>query len=106
MCWAAGFRTLHQRPFVEHPLRSFDRLRSALKSKLAIRTQHLVLPDRTKPEQRNLGEREYFGRPFSYAGQFENAGGRDLIFAPYRPDAIDRMVLERCFRCRQRMCQK
>jgi len=103
MCWAAGFRSLHNRPFVGHPLRGFDRLRAKLKSELAIRTQRLVLPDRTATEAQQSSERKYHGHPFSYAGQFTNKHGQTKIFHPYRPDALDRAVLGRCFECRKRM---
>ncbi len=104
MCWSSGFRALHNRPFVGHHLRTFDRLRGAKKRELGRATAVLALEDRTVPEERQRFKAglDYHGKPFSYEGQFRNTGGRDLILAPYQPDAIDRVILRRCYECFKR----
>jgi len=104
MCWASGFRALHERPFIGHYLRAFDRLRAASKYTLGELTAGLKLTDR-KPSiefARLHDERSYHGRPFSYDGQFRNAGGQDLVFAPYRPSLVEEKVLIPCYRCFRR----
>jgi len=104
-CWASGFRALHNQPFVGHPLRSFDRYRHHLKKKLGRKTSGLDLPDRTAADvgRETPQELEFVGAPFSYARQFQNTDGAKLIFSPYRPDAVDRAILLRCFDCRRRL---
>lgn len=107
-CWASGFRTLHKQPFVEHPLRSFDRYRAHLKQKLGRYTRGLDLPDKTsaREHRENTSKFGFAGAPFSYSRQFTNANGRTRIFAPYQPDSVDRQVLLPCFKCRQRLQRK
>lgn len=107
-CWASGFRTLHKQPFVEHPLRSFDRYRTHLKRKLGRYTRGLELPDKTvaREYRENSTRLGFAGAPFSYSRQFANTDGPARIFAPYQPDSVDRQVLLPCYHCRQRLQQK
>jgi Reverse transcriptase (RNA-dependent DNA polymerase) len=66
-CWTAGFEQLNERPFVLSQLKKLDRGRERQISRVikAVRTL------KVDAEGRPLGnEPKYWGRPFSYAGQF------------------------------------
>jgi hypothetical protein len=81
MCWAAGFKGLHNKPFIPASLRGLDRARSEQIHKF----------DGAKLKygrgRRGQGDRrpDPIGYLFSYEGQFENAGGVELIQHPWRP---------------------
>jgi hypothetical protein len=94
-CWAAGFSGLHNRPYVGHSLRTFDRLRADAKRDLGRRTKGLLLNDLSAPEDAPSSRHEtsYYGYPYSYEKQLQNAGGQELIFSPYRTTKLDDLVL-------------
>lgn len=100
-CWAAGFSGLHNRPYIGHSLRTFDRLRADAKRELGRRTKGLLLNDLSASEEASSSSHEtsYYGYPYSYEQQLQNAGGQKLIFAPYRTTKLDDLVLTRCYKC-------
>ena len=87
MCWAWGYKALHNKPIVDQALRVFDKTRRKQLRRFAaavIRygngcaSQNNVRPN---PE----------GYAFSYLGQFTNLGGRNFIQNPWKPrNLIDR----------------
>ena len=100
-CWAAGFSGLHNRPYVSHSLRTFDRLRAAAKRNLGRFTKDLLLRDLSISEDvsSSRAKASYYGYPYSYEKQLQNAGGQKLIFSPYRTTKLEDVVLTRCYKC-------
>lgn len=81
MCWAAGFKALHNKPLVTKSLRLLDRTRRKQLSRFAgARIGY-------GPGRRNRGgdRRDPIGYGFSYHAQYTNLGGRELIDNPWRP---------------------
>jgi hypothetical protein len=82
MCWASGYRSMHNKPFVDHALRSFDQTRQ----KQIFRFARTVIAfgqgnrPRSHATRMNLG-----GYRSSYHSQFNNQGGLNLIQHPWRP---------------------
>jgi len=70
MCWAHGFRGLRSCQFIESALKQLDRYREQQIGRVKTRLNALPLP--TKSASPNEGHRvlPFYGRPFSYWGQF------------------------------------
>jgi len=81
MCWAAGFKALHNKPFVPGALRLLDRTRLKQIGKFALAQIRYGLGRNS----RGGGARNPVGYAFSYNAQFVNAGGQNLILNPWRP---------------------
>lgn len=91
MCWANGFRGLHQNPFVAGPLKLLDRIRERQLTRLRRK------PIRYGEQSRHGGSGAFHanGRyANSYVGQFQNAGGQELIRHPYQAGRLDQWFLE------------
>lgn len=81
MCWANGFRGLHQNPFVAGPLKLLDRIRE--RQLWRLRRKPIRYGEQSRP--RGSGAFRANGRyARSYVGQFQNAGGQELIRRPYQ----------------------
>jgi len=85
MCWASGYRALHNKPIVDCALRSFDKARKKQLRRFAaaditfgtgiIRGSNGSRPD---PE----------GYAYSYHAQFANLGGKNLVQNPWQPRSL------------------
>jgi len=82
MCWAWGYKALHQKPIAPKSLSAFDRTRR----KQLARFDKLDETIRFGPGIARTGNRrrEPRGFVFSYAGQFKNLGGSILVQNPWR----------------------
>ena len=81
MSWSAGFKALHEKPFIQLPLKQLDRLRQKQIMRLAD-AQINYGPGRSCVSSRNWNPVGYLN---SYCARFKNVGGRDLILHPWRP---------------------
>lgn len=100
MCWANGFRGLHQNPFVAGSLKLLDRIRE--RQLLRLRRKPIRYGEQSRP--RGSGAFRANGRyASSYVGQFQNAGGQELIRNPYRAGWLGRWLLEPFFRSSKRL---
>jgi hypothetical protein len=81
MCWASGYRALHNKPIVDHALKSFDKARK----KQLRRFNAAVIAYGFGRNTQNSNRQDPEGYAFSYLAQFTNAGGRNLIENPWRP---------------------
>ncbi len=84
LCWANGYKALHGKPLIPAFLKRLDRERERQIRRLH-RAKIVYGPGRAP---RNGGRRKRpapFGHLFSYAAQFHDAGGAQLIRNPYRP---------------------
>jgi len=81
MCWANGFKALHNKPFVDRALRSMDKARK----KQIRRFNAAVIVYGTGRNSGNGNRRDPVGYEFSYHAQFTNAGGQFLIQNPWQP---------------------
>lgn len=94
LCWAHGFRGLHQRPFVAGPLKLLDRIRRRQLSRF--RRKPISYGDRNQPGSSG-GVSPRDRRRGSYVGQFRNQGGENLIRNSYRAGWWERNVMERFY---------
>lgn len=87
MCWASGFKGLHQKPFVDGILRRLDRIRGKQISRF------IQKPIRFSghSSQFRLSKEEAYRD--SYHGQFSNAEGGMLVKNPYKPTLLERLLL-------------
>jgi hypothetical protein len=82
MCWAWGYKALHQKPIVPRLLRVFDRTRAKQLRRFNLTDREIVFgPGITRNVNRR---REPRGFVFSYSGQFTNLGGAKLVQNPWR----------------------
>jgi hypothetical protein len=81
MSWAAGFKALHNKPFVSRALRLLDRTR--LKQIRSFDTAAIRYG--LGRNSRGGHGRDPVGYAFSYYAQFTNALGQELINNPWRP---------------------
>lgn len=89
MCWASGYRALHEKPFVPGALRSFDRTRQ----KQIRRLGNAAIQYGPGRVSRGSGNRRSpVGYAFSYHAQFTNLDGQNLIQNPWRPGNHDDVV--------------
>ena len=84
MCWASGYRALHEKPFIGLALRAFDRARRKQINRFA----RVGLSFGSGLVRRLVHRRNPVGYAFSYHAQFGNEGGRSLIQNPWRPQNI------------------
>jgi hypothetical protein len=70
MCWANGFRGLVSHNFVVHPLKALDRHRE---QQIRVIDRALVPLKLPKVADHRSKAYRYYGRPFSYLGQFPSA---------------------------------
>ena len=83
MCWASGFKGLHEKAFVPGSLRYLDQVRSKQIHKFdGVPIQY----GDGKPGNK-VRRREPVGYAFSYEAQFTNLGGQSLIHNPWRPNS-------------------
>jgi len=94
MCWAAGFKGLHGKPFVDGVLRRLDRIRGRQISRFI----HKPISFRSQQREFRLSAKEAYED--SYHAQFRNNGGDELIKNPYKPSLIERKILEPFYRWR------
>jgi hypothetical protein len=99
MSWAAGFKALHNKPFVSRSLRLLDRTRLKQIGKFA----HADIWYGQGRNSRGQNRRNPIGYAFSYHGQFTNLGGQNLIQNPWQPrnymDAVRSLVFRLCMWC-------
>ena len=88
MCWASGFKALHNKPFVPNSLHFLD----AVRSKQIRRFNGMQIEYGTGRNSGVSKRREPKGYSYSYRAQFDNAGGMKLIQNPWRPGT----VIEKC----------
>ncbi len=81
MCWASGYRALHNKPIVDHALRSFDKARA----KQLRRFNAAIIPYGIGRNSQNVNRPNPEGYAYSYHAQFTNVRGRTLILNPWRP---------------------
>ena len=81
MCWASGFKGLHEKPIVPNSLRNLDRARA----KQLRRFNNIELAFGTGVPRDASNRRLPKGYAFSYSGQFTNLDGASLIANPWRP---------------------
>ena len=87
MCWAWGYKALHNKPIVDQALRVFDKTRRKQLRRFAAAD----LSYGTGCASQNNSRPDPEGYAFSYLGQFKNLGGRNLIQNPWKPrNLIDR----------------
>ncbi len=91
MCWAAGFKGLHGKPFVDGVLRRLDRIRG----KQISRFIHKPIRFGGQQSEFRLSARE--ANEDSYHAQFSNNGGDELIKNPYQPSWIEQKFFERLY---------
>jgi len=82
MCWASGYRALHNKPIVDHALRSFDKARKKQLRRFAA-ADIMYGTGITRGNNQNRPDPE--GYAYSYHAQFTNLGGDFLIHNPWRP---------------------
>lgn len=70
MCWAHGFRGLRTCRFVESTLKALDRYRERQVAILAAKLKTLRVAEKSGAELEGHRVLPYYGRPFSYWGQF------------------------------------
>jgi len=87
MCWAAGFKGLHGKPFVDGVLRRLDRIRGRQISRFI----HKPISFRSEQREFRLGQKEAYED--SYHAQFNNNGGDELIRKPYEPSILEKLLL-------------
>jgi len=81
MCWAAGFKGLHEKPFIPGSLRFLDHARTQqIRRFSAVR-----IPFGDGRMGQSTNRTSPIGYAFSYDGQFTNTGGRQLIENPWHP---------------------
>lgn len=90
MCWAAGFKGLHKKPFIDGVLKRLDKIKGRQWSRLNRK------PVRYSADNRRFhpSQRAYQN---SYHAQFSNNGGDELIKNPYKPSWIEQMLFERLY---------
>lgn len=66
-CWSSGFQVLKDYPCVKSQLRQLDRNREKQLRRISRRIQTLDVPSDSHNCKQNI---QYFGKPFSYDGQF------------------------------------
>ena len=93
MCWASGFKALHNKPFVSGALRLLDRTRLRQIGKFA----HAQIRYGRGRNSRGGGARNPVGYAFSYHAQYMNDGGQDLIMNPWRPGNLKDMARQFVF---------
>jgi hypothetical protein len=81
MCWASGFKALHNKPFVSTALCLLDRTRW----KQIRRFGGADISYGLGRNSRGSNRRSPVGYAFSYHAQFRNNGGQNLIINPWRP---------------------
>ncbi len=81
MCWASGFKALHNKPFVSGALRLLDRIRR----KQITRFARVGIRYGRGRNSRGGRGRKPVGYTFSYFAQYTNLGGPNLILNPWRP---------------------
>lgn len=70
MCWTSGFRALRDRKLVGSQLRKLDRGRARQVARLWRRLQVVADSPTVRPRNRHERPPRFWGRPFSYEGQF------------------------------------
>lgn len=70
ICWAHGFRGLRRRPFIATTLKELDRYRERQIAILKNRLKTLRLPEKSASDDDGRRVLPFYGRPFSYWGQF------------------------------------
>jgi hypothetical protein len=70
MCWAHGFRGLRHCAFVDSALKELDRYRERQIGRLKARLKTLSLPEKSEAPNDTHRVLPFYGRPFSYWGQF------------------------------------
>ena len=94
MCWAAGYKGLDQKPFIDRGLRSFDQARA----KQIQRFDNIKVEFGSGVKKRSINRRELGKFALSYVGQFINGGGQNLIQNPWKPGNLKERVKNWVFR--------
>jgi len=94
MCWAAGYKGLDQKPFIDRGLRSFDQARA--KQIQRFDNIKLTFGSGVSRQSNNCYRPEGFA--LSYVGQFINLGGQNLIQHPWKPGILKERVKAWVFR--------
>jgi len=88
MSWAAGFKALHNKPFVSGSLRLLDRTRfKQIRQFVRARIRYGM-----GRNSRGGHSRDPVGYAFSYHRQFTHSGGRNLIQNPWTPRNLKERV--------------
>jgi Reverse transcriptase (RNA-dependent DNA polymerase) len=85
MCWASGFKALHNKPFVSGALRLLDRIRQKQIGRFANAQIRYGIGRTSRGHHRH---RNPTGYTFSYHAQFANQAGQNLILNPWRPSTL------------------
>jgi len=94
ICWAAGYKGLDQKPFIDRGLRSFDQARA--KQIQRFDNIKLTFGSGVSRQSNNCYRPEGFA--LSYVGQFINLGGQNLIQHPWKPGNLKERVKAWVFR--------
>lgn len=89
MCWASGYRALHNKPIAPGCFSAFDRARTKQISNF---TRIDIDFGPGISSRGNSSRPTPIGYRFSYAGQFCNDGGMDLIRNPWRPGLLGKFI--------------
>lgn len=81
MCWAWGYKALHNKAIVDVGLRAFDRARR----KQIRRFNAAIIQYGLGNNAQTNNRRNPIGYTFSYHAQFTNRGGGNLIHNPWKP---------------------
>ena len=100
MCWASGYRAMHNKPIAPGCFSAFDRARA--KQIRQFCKIDVCFGDGTTGRG-GPKRQEPAGYQFSYAGQFNNIGGLDLIRSPWRPGLLDKIVRTPAFEITRRI---
>ena len=84
MCWASGFKALHNKPFVSGAMTMLDRTRFKQIGRFA----NAQIWYGSGRNSRGGCARNPIGYAFSYHAQFANDGGRNLIINPWQPSNL------------------
>lgn len=89
MCWASGYRALHNKPIVPNCFSAFDRARAKQVGQFCKIDVDFGngIANRGGPRREDP-----VGYRFSYAGQFMNQGGWELIRNPWSPTWLEKYV--------------
>jgi len=82
MCWASGFKALHNKRFVARSLQLLDKTRLKQIGRFA---NCKIWYGLGRTSRGGRSRRNPVGYAFSYHGQFTNNGGQSLIQNPWRP---------------------
>ncbi len=82
MCWASGYKSLHNKPIIDRALRTFDKTRRKQIRRLG--AAQIEYGEGTNGSNNN-NRRNPAGYEFSYHAQFKNLGGQTLVRNPWKP---------------------